>query len=253
MTRSGEALPESLLTWFAHPDRVAAGSAAIARGLRAGRGAAQAADFLQQQDRLDLGEPRHAEALAELVEALVAAERAGEGVAVVGTALERHPDVAVFHALRGRALASGGGSKQAARAAYDRALALDAEEPRALAGLAQLEADRGDAAAALALYDRALAVDPDDRASARAAASQLRALGRSEEAETRLEALLRDRPDDAAAALSLAELRVARDADPERTRRLAQRAVSFRGGAEAEALLASLGGEARPAGAAPTP
>jgi tetratricopeptide (TPR) repeat protein len=142
---------------------------------------------------------------------------------------------------------------QAARAAYDRALALDADEPRALAGLAQLEADRGDAAAALALYDRALAVDPGDRASARAAASQLRALGRSEEAEARLEALLRDRPDDAAAALTLAELRVARDADPERTRRLAQRAVSFRGGAEAEALLASLGGETRPADAAPTP
>ena len=50
-------------------------------------------------------------------------------------------------------------------------------------------------------------------------------------------ALLRDHPYDAAAARALAELRLARGVQDERTVELARRAVAFGGGAEAKALL----------------
>ena len=62
-------------------------------------------------------------------------------------------------------------------------------------------------------------------------------LGRPADAETKLDGLLREQPCDGEAARSLAELRLARGSDDERTQDLARRAVAFGGGAEAKALL----------------
>ena len=186
---------------------------------------------------LDLSDPIQVEALAAIVEDLAATGRAKEGLALVDAGLRKHPDAAPFLAVRGRALQLSGAPVASVREAFERALALDAKNGRALVGLARLEADAGSKEAALALYDRAVAEDENDRTAAREAASLLVALGRSGEAEERLAALLREHPYDAAAARALAELRLARGAQDERTLELARRAVAFGGGAEAEALL----------------
>jgi thioredoxin-like negative regulator of GroEL len=134
-----------------------------------------------------------------------------------------------------------GAPAAAVREAFERALALDAKNAIALVGLARLEAEAGSKEAALALYDRAISEDENDRVAAREAASVLVALGRPSEAEQRLTALLRAHPYDAAAARALAELRLARGAEDEQTFELARRAVAFRGGADAEALLERIG------------
>jgi tetratricopeptide (TPR) repeat protein len=156
-------------------------------------------------------------------------------VAASDHALAAHPDAAVFHALRGRALAlRGDGAK--ARAAFERALALDDEQRVALRGLAAIES-ASSPEAALPLYERALALDPDDAESARGVAAALAAQGRSREAEDRLAALLLERPYDAGAALALARLRIARGAVDARTRELAHRAVLFGGGDDAKRLV----------------
>ena len=127
-----------------------------------------------------------------------------------------------------------GASTANARAAFERALALDANQPRALAGLARLERAAGEREAALESYDRAIAADPTNAASALESAALLVELDRRDDAEKRLQSVLEEFPYDAEAAMALADLRLARGAD---ARELARRAVEFRGGAAAKALL----------------
>ena len=69
--------------------------------------------------------------------------------------------------------------------------------------------------------------------------------GHRDAAEARLEALLREQPWDASAALALARLRLERGTADARTLELARRAVRFRGGPEAEALLERVGAAAK--------
>jgi tetratricopeptide (TPR) repeat protein len=216
------------------PEHRAAAAAALAAGVRERAGAEAAVKAIRRVDHLDLDDPFHAEALAALIEHLCASGSGAAAVAAADHAIAAHPDAAVFHALRGRALALRGDPAKA-RAAFERALALDREQRVALRGLAAIESASPEAA--LSLYERVLALDPDDAESARGAASALAAQGRSREAEDRLAALLRDRPYDADAALALARLRIARGAVDARTRELAHRAVLFGGGDDAQRMV----------------
>ncbi len=234
--RGASASPQ-LLQRLAAPANRAAAAVALAAGVRERAGAEAAAKAIRDVKGLDLDDPANAEALAALVEHLAASGRAAAALAQVERALAGHAQVAVFHALRGRALALRGGAADQARAAFERALALDPKQRVALLGLAGIESARGAPAAALAHYERALALDPDDPQSARGLAAALVALQRSSEAEERLGALLRESPYDAGAAVALAKLRIARGAVDERTRELARRAVFFGGGADAKRLL----------------
>ncbi|MGH7335932.1 MAG: tetratricopeptide repeat protein, partial [Myxococcota bacterium] len=236
--------PTHLQRFFSHPDRRARALAAVARGRTARRGPAEAAKYLREQ-KIDLTDPVHAPALEALVEALGASGHSEEGLVLADAGQRRHPEAAAFHALRGRALILSRRPSASARAAYERALAIDAGHSQALIGLARLHVESGKRDSALEFYERALIVAPDDRDTARDAAKLLSALERRDEAEERLAGLLRAHPYDAPAALALAELRLARGADDERTRELVRRAVHFRGGPPAEALLERLGSRSK--------
>lgn len=237
-------------------ERWSAGIAAIARGIRDRDGAKAAVGYLRRVASVDLGDRAHAEILEVWIESLAATGRTSEALTKADAALRGHADVAILHALRGKALALAGADPQRVREAYQRALELDGEEPRALRGLADLLAAQGESDAALSLYERALAADHADSefaaATQRAAAKLLIAAGRRAEAEERLSALLREYPYDAEAALALAELYAARDADRRQTRALARRAVRFGGGPPAQALLAKLRSEELPPAAGPS-
>ncbi len=237
--------PAYLKRFFSHPDRQARALAAVARGRAARHGPADAAKHLRGQ-KIDFADPIHAAALEALIEALGASGHFETGLVLVAAGLRQHPEAAAFHALRGRALILSGAPSASARAAYQRALAIDARHPVALVGLARLHAESGEREPALGLYERALVVAPDDRDSARAAAALLVALDRREEAEQRLAGLIRAHPYDAPAALALAELRLARGVEDERTLALARRAVHFRGGPPAEALVERLRSGSKP-------
>jgi len=215
-------------------ERLGAAVAALAEGVREKRGPAAAADAVRKAEGVRLDDPVFAEALSALIENLALARRSAEGLARAEVAARAHPDSAILQALRGRALVLNGASTANARAAFERALALDANQPRALAGLARLERAAGEREAALESYDRAIAADPTNAASALESAALLVELDRRDDAEKRLQSVLEEFPYDAEAAMALADLRLARGAD---ARELARRAVEFRGGAAAKALL----------------
>ena len=225
------------------PERWGRAVAAMAQGVRASRGASEAAHFVRSAHGLDLADPRNADALAELVSALCESGDAAGAVKDADAAIAKHDDVARFHALRGQALAAAG-KKDAARAAYERALALDAKCGPALLGLARLEVAEGHPDAALARYADAVAaqgdVDLGDPAPRREWAELLLAQGRKEEAIARLEDLLLHDPYDGGAAARLALLRAEREEMRDEALSLAKRAVFFGGSPEAWEALAQV-------------
>jgi tetratricopeptide (TPR) repeat protein len=192
-------------------------------------GPAAGADVIRAA-RLDLTQPHNGPALSRLVEYLVAADRSGEALEATQAALASHPEEALFHELRGRAL-RGTGEPDTAREAFERALELEPERAPVLAQLAELAAERGDREAAIALYDRAALAEPEDASYAWSAIELLSASDDGVELERRLEALLADRATHAAAAELLA--RQLQERDPERAFALARRAVRLRGGPDA--------------------
>jgi len=109
--------------------------------------------------------PRHADLLNALGICLTRLDRPREAVEAFDTALTIAPQAVHLH--MGRALALEDLSElDAARAGFERALALDGAQSGALSRLAVLAVQRGDAAKARELATRALAIDPRDQAAA---------------------------------------------------------------------------------------
>jgi tetratricopeptide (TPR) repeat protein len=215
--------------------------AAAAEGLRHRRGPAAAADWIRGREQLDLTDPRNADALGVFVGCLADARREGEALAATRAAIAKHPDVAAFHTAHGVALRASGAPAEEVRAAWSRALELDAEHPAAaLAGLAELAAEAGDAPGALDLYARAAAQDPEDASALRAAAELLVSLDRRDEAEARLEQALERDPYHGETAARLAELLLEGGGDLDRALALARRGVRFGSAASAEPLVARI-------------
>jgi tetratricopeptide (TPR) repeat protein len=200
------------------------------------RGVEIAVDVIRRSE-LDLTDPANADALAVMVEYLGDLGRADEALQQVDAALEAHPDQARFHVLRAQALSASGASAPALGAAYERALAIDAENAAALAGLGRLREEAGDVAAAVALYDRAAEADRTDPDPAAAAIRALLAAGKTTEAERRLEEMLRRHPRDARAPVELAGILLQRGSDADRAFELARRGVQFGGAADALEML----------------
>jgi predicted Zn-dependent protease len=221
-----EGAAEELLALPGHRGVAVAELAAI----RAARGGPAAGAETIRGARLDLSHPRNGPALGPLVEYLVAADRSAEALEATRAALAAHPEEALFHELRGRAL-RGAGEPDAARAAFERALELEPERAPVLAQLAELAAEQGDREAAIALYDRAALADPEDASYAWDAIQLASASDDAAELERRLEALLARHATHAAAAEFLARRLLERD--PERAFALARRAVRLRGGPDA--------------------
>ena len=241
LARQGRA-PSSLSTLlprFANTERWGEIVAAAARGLRDYAGPEAAAELIVSQQDIDLTNPEHADALAALCDLHVELGRPADCMRRIEAGLRQHPEAAVFHALRGRALAARGDAT--AEAAFVRALELSATEPTALREMARLRAERGDAAAAASHYRTLVEADEDEIVGALAWAGLLVEQDDLAGAEERYETLLRRHPYSSEAALRLAELRVRREADDGvRTLELARRAVFFGAGDEAEALVARL-------------
>jgi tetratricopeptide (TPR) repeat protein len=246
--RIDRAPPPSVLRRLEHQRRPAA-AAALAKGFAARLGPKPAIEFLRAQRDIDLIDPKNADALAAWIEFSAARGAPRDGLARAEAATAKHPDSAALHALRGDALAAAGSSDAAVRAAYQRALEIEPEQHRALAGLAALEAKVGARESALALYERAARADANDRAAVRMAADLLVQLGRRDEGEARLGQLLREYPYDPQAAIALAELRQARGAERDVTEELARRAVRFGGGPAAQELLERIKAEHGPTSA----
>jgi tetratricopeptide (TPR) repeat protein len=211
--------------------------AAEIAALEAARGGAAAGIAVIRNSRLDLTRPRNGRALEALVGYLATEKKPSEALEAVEAALAAHPNEALFHELRARALRVAG-EPASAREALERALDLEPERASALAELAALTAERGDADAAIALYDRAYRVEPKEPAYAWEAIQLVLASDGGEEAERRLEALLTRHGTHAAAASLLARRLLERD--PERALVLARRAVRFRGGPDAFETLGRL-------------
>ena len=240
------------------PERWGPAVASMAQGIRAGRGgAAEAARFVRGADRLDLADSRNVDALSELVTSLCESGDSKAAVAAADSALAAHPDDARFDALRGRALAASGRDAGAARAAFERALALDPKNAVALLGLARLDLADGKRDAALERFAAAAAAEGDtelgDPEPWREWAELLLVLGRKEEAIARLEDLLLRDPYDGRAAVRLAGLYAERKDGRDKALSLAKRAVFFGGTPEAWEMLARvhrLRGEGEPAATA---
>jgi tetratricopeptide (TPR) repeat protein len=179
---------------------------------------------------LDLSHPANGRLLGLLVGYLVADGRSEEALKLTKAALAAHPEEALFHELRGRAL-RGAGNPGEAREALQRALEFEPERATALAELAALTAEQGGREAALALYDRAALADPEQAAYPWAAIQLVATGDGAAELERRLNALLASHPTHAAAASLLARRLLTRD--PERAFELAHRSVRFRGGPDA--------------------
>ena len=151
---------------------------------------------------LDLTDASNTIAFRVLIEQLGVLAQHEKAAGLVDRALAADPDEAVFHELQGRAHHAAGHTEPA-RAGYERALELDAQSWRALAGLAGLTAESGDPARALALYDRAIAAGPEDPAPALAAVALVRETD-PEQTARRLEQFLDRHPREASAANELA-------------------------------------------------
>jgi len=161
---------------------------------------------------------------------------------------------AVLHALRGLVISRTTPDPDAARAEFERALALDPEEPIALEGLGQVAAASGRVNEAVDLFDRAARADENAVTALRAQAQLLIDDGRRDEARESLTRLIERDPLAGRDALALAQLLLG-DAESRRDPRieaLLRCASRFGGGTEAERLLerwqADLGG----AGTAPS-
>jgi tetratricopeptide (TPR) repeat protein len=216
---------EGLARLAALPGQAPRAKAEEAELLAANEGPALAVQAIESSG-LDLTDPESAPALRVLVEQLAAVGDHDAARRRVAAALAAHPDAAVFHELRGRALRAAGRPAGEAREAFERALELDPARGGALVGLAELAAEAGELEAALAYYDRAAEADRDDPAPARAAARLLVERGESAEAERRLQALLERHPREAGAAHELARI-LADRGELERAQALAERAAWF--------------------------
>jgi tetratricopeptide (TPR) repeat protein len=220
----------------AMPGQAAVAAAEQASLLATSGHSEEAVAAVESAEDIDLEDPANAIALRVLVEQLGVLGRHEKAAARVEEALAAHPEEAVFHELQGDALHAGG-QADPARAGYERALELDAESWRALAGLAALAAESGDTTGALDLYDRAIAADPEGPAPALAAVALVRETN-PEEAARRLEQLLVRHPREVAAANELAGI-LADRGELERAATYAARAAWFKL-PEAEATLARI-------------
>ena len=192
--------------------------------------------FVEQAQGVDLTRPANAELLRTRTRLQIELGRLGAARETIDAALAAAPEASAFHEIHGLVLEAEQQTGEA-RAAYQRAVELDPDNAIALESLGRrLERD-GELEPALALYDRAVEAAPEQSAAQRQKGLALLAAERKAEAEVAWETQLREHPWDGRTAASLARLRLADGRLDDRTLELAERAVLFRGGREAEALL----------------
>jgi tetratricopeptide (TPR) repeat protein len=186
---------------------------------------------------LDLTIAEHIDVLQQWVDLAIEAKRPEAAVARIDAALERSPGSAPLLAMRGEALAAAG-RRDEARAAFERAIEIDAAGSRAHAGLGALRASDGDAAGAITLFDRAYQLDPREGGYSYAAAQLVLASGDTDAARARLRQIVNRHPGISGARNDLAWLLAERGEQLDFALQLAQEAQRRDG---SPALLDTLG------------
>src|SRR5262245_10714002 len=141
------------------PDLLGLAAAQAAQGIRGRAGPAAALRALRAIEGVDLRDPAHADALRAVVVYSQPAGQLDAARADLRAALAAQPKAAVFHEIEALLLEQEGTPPAEVRAAYERALAIDPENARALAGRARLTL-ASDPEAALADFDRASRAKP---------------------------------------------------------------------------------------------
>jgi len=179
----------AIRTLAASPGREGEAAAELATVERMANGSAAAIAAIENFD-LDMREPANEPALRSLANDLVVVGRADRAIASIDRALRARADSASLHALMGTTLARAYRSTDA-RSAFKRALAIDANHPEALGGMAALAGAGGDTKRAIELFDRASRIEPANDIYAYAAAQLVLAAGDRNAAEARLRTIVR--------------------------------------------------------------
>lgn len=209
------------------PEALASGAAGAAELA----GPAAALQLLGGMPGMNYAHPGAGPALRAFVGLAHAAGRSELAGRMVEDALAADPEASVFHALRAEHRRLSGESPDRVREAYQQALALDPENPHALAGLAALLEEQ-DPEEALRLYDAAAEADPEEPAHRLAAARLLASTDRAAPARERLDALLVEFPLLGEAAGLRADLDLETGRVSEASLEAARRAARFEPGPE---------------------
>lgn len=193
--------------------------------------------FLSETGALDLTRPENAEALRTRVDLELESGQIKTARAEIDAALLAHPETAAFHEIHGRVLAAEDATGPEIRGAYARAVEIAPNSSIALESLGRHHLRNGDYATAIDLLNQATAADPYADSPGRAAANALSESGQVVKAQTAWDIHLREHPWDAAAALAWNRLRLADGIHDDLTLQLAERAVLFQGGIEAQRRL----------------
>ena len=211
---------------------------AIRAGLIAeSEGIDAALGFFKETEELDLTLPENVEALRVRVDLEIAAGQADRARNLAEAAIKAHPEAAGFHEIMGRVSEGQNASPQEILAAYQRATELSPGDSAALESLGRFHARAGRVDEAVALLTRASEADPYADSPGRIAALALEGAGRLDAAQKHWDEHLREHPWDAAAALAWNRLRLANGQHDDFTLQLAERAVLFQGGPEAQQRL----------------
>jgi tetratricopeptide (TPR) repeat protein len=155
---------------------------------------------------LDLSDTANQRVLRVLTENLLELDRGEEALAAVGAAIERNPEAAEFHAIRGNLLVNLRRSDEAAKA-FETARSLDSENDMAIGGLAVIAGNAGDFAKAVELFDLAARYNEEKSPVYPYSAAQLTLkLGDESGAMERLRVVVRENPGHAGSRNDLAWL-----------------------------------------------
>jgi tetratricopeptide (TPR) repeat protein len=204
------------------PDSKALGIAELAGVDRAAKGP-DAAIAVIRKSGLDLTDPANEVVLRALVENSFAAGKGASALTAVDAALAKHGDLASLHELRGYTLGRLDRIDEA-KAEFEKALQLDANNAAATGALATLRGRQGDRAGAIELYDAAARLSEPPEPYSYQAAQLVLASGDAAGAEARLRELVRKDPGNVGARNDLAWLLAEKGADLDTALALAEAA-----------------------------
>jgi tetratricopeptide (TPR) repeat protein len=199
--------------------------------IRARTDPAQALAELEREIKQAGADPAALGLVETLVDLELRSGRAKEASRRVEALLAKQPDSAYLHAMRGRVALAEGRREDAAQA-FERALALRADESLALAGLALLQREQGDVAQAIETMKQARAAAPQNADYAYMVARLVLDGGDRAAARQELERAVLEHPDSVAAANDLAFLLAEDASDLAVAQRHAERAVRLAPSAE---------------------
>ena len=179
-----------------------------------------------EKSKLDVTAPGEGELLQAYIRLLIDSGQGTKAVETAKRATKAQPDSPDSEALLGSAYLELG-KLEDAKAAFDRAAALDPKSAAALGGLGRLEVANGRVPEALVLFEQAAEAAPASAAWRFEAARTRLASGEREAGEQALRDLLEDFPDFAPAANDLAWSLAERSEDLDKALQLAQRATRF--------------------------